>query len=139
MIWKRILKGFLIVLLMLISAVPVYEFSSPFFRPFPRHFHRVTVVSVDLEGGKHNWLTMLHFQASDGTTSRTLIPTTDALTLNQGSSILLMTGEWDLKRKYEHKVTFTRLLLAYHSYILLLAPLCLLFIISRSIVVRLRA
>jgi hypothetical protein len=139
MIWKRMLQGFLVLLLLLASAVSAIEFSSSFFGPTPRKYRKVTVVSVDHKDLLYDWLVSIQIRVPDGSVAKTLILTTDASGLQQGETILLMTGERDLKREYEQRVTIPRLLIAYHAYILLMAPLVLLLLVIRYTIRRIRA
>lgn len=102
---SRILRRVLIAALALISLIPIYEFNSFFFRPIPRSYRQVKVISIDYESGKNYWLTWVKVQNANNEVSTTPIPSEDIASLAPGSKVLLMSGDWDLKRKYEQKVT----------------------------------
>ena len=99
----------------------------------------VTVISIDYTGGKDYWLTRLQVKASDNEISSTLVPSEDIRSISTGSQILLMSGDWDLKRKYEQRVSLLRLLSANHAYLLLFAPIWLIALLIRYLARRLRA
>ena len=136
---SRILNRVLIAALSIISLIPIYEFNNFFLRPIPRSYRQVTVVSIDYQSGKNYWLTWIQVRNANNEVSTTPIPSEDIGSLAPGSKILLMSGDWDLKRKYEQKVTLRRLASAYHAYILLFAPIWLLFLLLRFLARRYRA
>lgn len=115
----------------LLTAFVIFELTVIPFGGFkPRNFRMVQVESSDGPYAGGRVLVKIR-SIHDGAEGSTTIPPSDKAILKPGTTALLMSADWNIKGPAEQRVTFWRLLTAYHFFLPVLYLTWVLAIIFR--------